>query len=86
MLTSREKSPLPENIPRGGSNPRRCGQRAQTQPTSYSGPFELLKSLVSLDLAKDPRLKLKLNPGSQLSRPSGQLDEADALPLDDLER
>ena len=38
MLTPREKSPLPENFPRGGSNPRRCGQRAQTLPTSYSGP------------------------------------------------
>ena len=33
MLTPREKSPLPENFPRGGSNPRRCGQL----PTSYSG-------------------------------------------------
>ena len=40
MLTPREKSPLPENFPRGGSNPRRCGQRAQTLPTSYSGPRE----------------------------------------------
>ena len=39
MLTPREKSPLPENFPRGGSNPRRCGQRAQTLPTSYSGPL-----------------------------------------------
>ena len=39
MLTPREKSPLPENVPRGGSNPRRCGQRAQTLLTSYSGPL-----------------------------------------------
>ena len=39
MLTAREKSPLPENFPRGGSNPRRCGQRAQTLPTSDSGPL-----------------------------------------------
>ena len=38
MLTPREKSPLPETFPRGGSNPRRCGQQAQTLPTSYSGP------------------------------------------------
>ena len=38
MLTPREKSPLPENFPRGGSNPQRCGQRAQTLPMSYSGP------------------------------------------------
>ena len=36
MLTPREKSPLLENVPRGGLNPRRCGQRAQTLPTSYS--------------------------------------------------
>ena len=41
MLTPREKSPLRENFPRGGSNPRRCGQRAQTLPTSYSGPQPL---------------------------------------------
>ena len=33
MLTPREKSPLPENVPRGGSNPRRCGQRAEALPT-----------------------------------------------------
>ena len=38
MLTPREKIPCTENVPRGGSNPRRCGQRAQTLPTSYSGP------------------------------------------------
>ena len=43
MLTPREKSPLPENVPGGGSNPRRCGQRAQTLPTSYSGPHVVLK-------------------------------------------
>ena len=28
----------PENFPRGGSNPRCCGQWAQTLPTSFSGP------------------------------------------------
>ena len=33
-----KKSPLPESFPRGGSNLRRCRQRAQTLPTSYSGP------------------------------------------------
>ena len=38
MLTPREKYPVPENFPRGGSNPQRCGQWAQTLPTSYSGP------------------------------------------------
>ena len=38
MLTPREKSPLPENVPRGGSNPRRCGQRAQALPTELFQP------------------------------------------------
>ena len=47
MLTPREKSPLPENFPRGGSNPRRCGQRAQTLPTSYSGPYTDSKSSIT---------------------------------------
>ena len=41
MLTPREKSPLPENVPRGGSNPRRCGQRAQALPTElFRPPFK----------------------------------------------
>ena len=38
MLTPRGKSPLPENVPRGGSNPRRCGQRAQALPTELFRP------------------------------------------------
>ena len=38
MLTPREKSPLPENVPRGGSNQRRCGQRAQALPTELFRP------------------------------------------------
>ena len=38
MLTPREKSPLPENVPRGGSNPRCCGQRAQALPTELFQP------------------------------------------------
>ena len=38
MLTPREKSPLPENVPKGGSNPRRCGQRAQALPTELFWP------------------------------------------------
>ena len=41
MLTPREKSPLPENFPRGGSNPRRCGQRAQALPTELFRPPRL---------------------------------------------
>ena len=42
MLTPREKSPLPENVPRGGSNPRHCGQRAQTLPTELFRPLKNL--------------------------------------------
>ena len=38
MLTPRKKSPLPENVPRGGSNPRRCGPRAQALPTELFRP------------------------------------------------
>ena len=49
-LTPREKSPLPQNFPRGGSNPRRCGQRAQTLSASYSGPHTLIpKSLGGME-------------------------------------
>ena len=47
MLTPREKSPLLENFPGGGSNPRRCGQQAQTLPTSYSGPHTTYVSLIT---------------------------------------
>ena len=38
MLTPREKSPLLENVPRGGSNPRCCGQWAQTLPHKLFQP------------------------------------------------
>ena len=38
MLSPREKSPLPENVPKGGSNRRRCGQRAQALPTELFRP------------------------------------------------
>ena len=50
MLTPREKSPLPEKVPRGGSNPRRCGQRAQALPTELFQPpfFFLLFFVVSV--------------------------------------
>ena len=43
MLTPREKSPLPENVPRGGSNPRHRGQRAQALPTELFRPPFLSK-------------------------------------------
>ena len=38
MLTAREKSPPLENVPRGGSNPWHCGQRAQALPTELFRP------------------------------------------------
>ena len=47
MLTPREKSPLPKNVPRGGSNPRHCGQRAQALPTElFRPPFLFLCALL----------------------------------------
>ena len=49
----REKSPLPENFPRGGSNPRHHGQRAHALPTElFRPPFCLLKTCFSLSLLK----------------------------------
>ena len=44
MLTPREKSPLPENVPRGGSSQRHCGQRAQALPTELFRPPHLLSN------------------------------------------
>ena len=35
MLTPREKSPLPENVPRGVSNPRHCGSQFVFQKGQY---------------------------------------------------
>ena len=52
MLTPTEKSPLPENVPRGGSNPWRCGQRAQALPT------ELFRPIVVSYCARKSWLKL----------------------------
>ena len=39
MLTPREKSPLPENVPRGVSNPRLCDSEPKHYQLSYSGPL-----------------------------------------------
>ena len=50
MLTPREKSPLPENFPRGGLNPRHCGQPAQTLPTSYSGPIQSFHQYLDMEM------------------------------------
>ena len=41
MLTPREKSPLPENVPRGGSNPRHCGSKPKHYQLSYCGPLSV---------------------------------------------
>ena len=37
-VNSKGKIPSTENVPRGGSNPRHCGQRAQALPTELSPP------------------------------------------------
>ena len=58
-VNSKGKVPSTENVPRGGSNPRHCGQRAQALPTELFWPLNLLyhygdayhsvtKSLISL--------------------------------------
>ena len=64
MLTPREKSPLPEKVPRGGSNPRRCGQRAQALPT------ELFRPLLSVWCSPIPVSPYTLPPPSLLPPPS----------------
>ena len=38
MLTPREKSPLPENVPRGGSNPDAVDSEPKHYQLSYSDP------------------------------------------------
>ena len=48
MLTPREKSPLPENVPRGESNPRRCGQRAQALPTELFRPHTMMMTTMMM--------------------------------------
>ena len=37
-VNSKGKIPSTEKVPRGGSNPRRCGQRAQALPTGLFRP------------------------------------------------
>ena len=50
MLTPREKSPLPLNVPRGGSNPRHRGQWAQALPTElFRPPRQWLQNWLSSD-------------------------------------
>ena len=41
-VNSKGKIPSTENIPRGGSNPRRCRQRAQALPTELFPPCKFL--------------------------------------------
>ena len=55
MLTPREISPLPENVPRGGSNPRRCGQRAQALPTELFRPPNSSLSSAFLTVSLSPK-------------------------------
>ena len=45
-VNSKGKIPSTENVPRGGSNPRRCGQRAQALPTElFRPPTQSLNSM-----------------------------------------
>ena len=59
MLTPREKSLLPENVPRGGLNPRRCGQRAQTLPTELFRPPILPSERVLGGMESEPMFNSK---------------------------
>ena len=51
MLTPREKSPLPENVPRGVSNPRHFGSEPKHYQLSYSGPIMMVMTLNGAILA-----------------------------------
>ena len=53
MLTPREKSPLPESVPRGGSNPRHCGQRAQALPTELFRPQALIIIIIIIIIMRE---------------------------------
>ena len=66
MLTPSEKSPLPENVPRGVSNPRHCGSEPKHYQLCYSGPgvsfkiqsLELLMKIKE-DISREARGRLK---------------------------
>ena len=70
MLTPREKSPLPENVPRGVSNPRHFGSEPKHYQLSYSGPQ-------SLDDRRDFKL---LNQASKIQGAARPLYEAEIVP------
>ena len=59
MLTPREKSPLPENVPRGVSNPRHCGSEPKHYQLSYSGPVSEPVKLNKTDRQKKQTSKAK---------------------------
>ena len=42
MLTPIEKSPLPENVPRGGSNRDAVDSEPKHYQLSYSGPLKVI--------------------------------------------
>ena len=53
MLTPREKSPLPENVPRGVSNPRHCGSEPKHYQLSYSGPTMMtIKMMMTITMMR----------------------------------
>ena len=51
MLTPREKSPLPENVPWGGSNKWHCGQRAQALPTELFRPPVVVVMMITITIS-----------------------------------
>ena len=71
MLTPREKSPLPENVPRGGSNPRHCGQRAQALPTELFRPPE---NMFKIFISAIPNRTLLTRDNTTLSGPCLQIE------------
>ena len=62
MLTPREKSPLPENVPRGVSNPRHFGSEPKHYQLSYSGPTDMLINIPTIEMLFYLRIKHFVNP------------------------
>ena len=49
-VNSKGKIPSTENVPRGGSNPRHCGQRAQALPTELFRPPIIIIIIIIITL------------------------------------
>ena len=51
-VNSKGKIPSTENVPRGGSNPRHCGQRAQALPTELFRPPREYMNMLATETAE----------------------------------